>query len=53
MDLQRLRAEGETTPRQQRAGVGIERRHALLAASILAIVFTGLVPIVATTLWGD
>ncbi|HJS26768.1 MAG TPA: hypothetical protein VJ913_06555 [Actinomycetota bacterium] len=53
MDPQRLRAEGETTPRRQHAGVAFERTRALLAAMVLAIVFKGLVPVVAATLWGN
>ena len=54
MELQRLRAEGERTPRQGRAGASIERPHALVAATVLAIVLAvGLVPIAAASEPGE
>ena len=50
MAFQRLRAEGGTTPRQVPAGVGIEHRHAFIAATILGIVLAAsLVPIAAAS----
>ena len=50
MAFQRLRAEGGTKPRQVPAGVGIEHRHAFIAATILGIVLAAsLVPIAAAS----
>jgi hypothetical protein len=54
MDLQRLRAEGETTSRRRRAGAGIERPRTSLAVTVLSIVLAaGLVPIAAASESGE